>query len=150
MSQSLVKNTIHLIYSVQDRRAMLVDNIREELNAYTIGILRQYECQPIQMNSRPDHAHLLLALSPKYALSFVVEQLKNGTSKWIKTRDADFASFSWQPGYAAFSVSDEQIPNVKNYIMNQAQHHEGMTFQDELLNLLKHAGLEYDERYMWK
>jgi REP element-mobilizing transposase RayT len=129
---------------------MLIDNIREELHAYTIGILRQYECQPIQMNSRPDHAHLLFALSPKYALSFVVEQLKKGTSKWMKARDADFASFSWQPGYAAFSVSEEQIPIVKNYIINQVKHHGCMTFQDELRTLLKHAGLEYDERYIWK
>ncbi|MHB9134361.1 MAG: IS200/IS605 family transposase [Armatimonadota bacterium] len=148
MSQSLVRNAIHLVYSVQDRRAMITDAIRGELHAYTIGILRHYECHPIQTNSVVDHAHLLFALSPKYALADIVEQVKRGTSKWIKTKGSDFALFSWQPGYAAFSVSEDQIHQVKQYIMRQAEHHHGVTFQEELRSLLTKAGLEFDERHL--
>jgi hypothetical protein len=40
--------------------------------------------------------------------------------------------FHWQNGYAAFSVSQSNIDEVKKYIENQVEHHRKMTFQDEL------------------
>jgi len=35
----------------------------------------------------------------------VVEMVKTSSSKWIKTKAAEFAEFHWQSGYGAFSVS---------------------------------------------
>ena len=49
------------------------------------------------------------------------------------------AEFYWQNGYAAFSVSQSNVPIVKRYIENQEEHHRKMTFQDELRALLERA-----------
>jgi mono/diheme cytochrome c family protein len=57
--------------------------------------------------------------------------------------------FSWQAGYGAFSVSESQIDTVVHYIETQEQHHQKMTFQDELVSLLKKHNVEFDERYLW-
>jgi hypothetical protein len=57
--------------------------------------------------------------------------------------------FSWQEGYAAFSVSPSQVPVVKNYIRNQQEHHRKRSFEDEFVRLLKNCGIEFDSRYVF-
>jgi hypothetical protein len=39
--------------------------------------------------------------------------------------------FSWQTGYASYSVSESVVENVFQYIKNQKQHHQKKTFQQE-------------------
>jgi len=50
---------------------------------------------------------------------------------------------------AAFSVSLSQKQAVLDYIANQEEHHRKMTFNEELIALLKKHEIEYDERYLW-
>jgi hypothetical protein len=57
--------------------------------------------------------------------------------------------FSWQEGYAAFSVSSSQVPVVKKYIRNQEEHHRKRSFEAEFVALLRRSGVEYDERYVF-
>jgi putative transposase len=57
--------------------------------------------------------------------------------------------FHWQNGYAAFSVSESNVEQVKRYIQKQEEHHRKMSFQDELRALLKRHQVAYDERYVW-
>lgn len=58
------------------------------------------------------------------------------------------SSFSWQEGYAAFTVSPSATTAVKHYIEQQEQHHARHTFVDELKDLLEKAGIDYDEKYL--
>ncbi len=57
--------------------------------------------------------------------------------------------FHWQAGYAAFSVSQSNIEAVREYILNQAEHHTRQTFQVELRDWLRRYEIEWDERYVW-
>ena len=52
--------------------------------------------------------------------------------------------FSWQTGHAAFSVSPSKLAAVKSYIRNQREHHKNRTYEEELVELLNLAGIEYD------
>jgi putative transposase len=38
---------------------------------------------------------------------------------------------------------------VKAYILNQAEHHKTMTFQEEFRAMLVRHGIEFDEKYLW-
>lgn len=76
-------------------------------------------------------------------------QVKKGSSKWMKTYGTKNGDFRWQNGYAAFSVSESNVPDVRRYIENQREDHRKMTFQDELRALLTRHGVELDERYVW-
>lgn len=96
-----------------------------------------------------DHIHVLFPLSKNHALAKVVEEVKTGTSKWIKSQNKRFTKFHWQRGYGAFSVSPSNLEQVKRYIERQEEHHRRRTFQDELRQLLKRHGVEFDERYVW-
>jgi putative transposase len=149
MSQSLVQNLLHLVFSTKHRAPLLTADIRPEMNSYLAGILRAWDSPAILVNSVEDHVHLLFALSKNHALKKVVEEVKKGSSKWVKTKGPAFADFYWQAGYGAFSVSQSNVEAVRRYIANHEEHHRKMTFQDELRSLLKNHGIEYDERYVW-
>jgi putative transposase len=129
MPQSLAKLLVHLIYSTKNREVVLGNEIRDELHRYTAGILRELESPAILVNSVPDHVHILYAHSKNYSPSKIVEEVKKGSSKWLKTKGPAYPGFHWQNGYGAFSVSQSGVPAVMKYIAEQEEHHRHKTFQ---------------------
>jgi REP element-mobilizing transposase RayT len=123
--------------------------IRADLNAYMAGILQEWDSPALIIGSVADHAHLLLCLSKNHSLSKIVEQVKKGSSKWIKTQKPKYANFQWQNGYGAFSVSQSNVRRVKAYIAEQEEHHRRRTFEDEFRALLRRHQIEFNEKYVW-
>jgi len=151
MAQSLAKILVHTVFSTKERRPYLRDQaLREEMHRYLGGILSNPKCQPIIIvGGVEDRVHLLSALSRTSSAAEMVKELKRGSSLWIKTKSASLQDFNWQNGYGMFSIGFSQIPTVKNYIVNQEEHHRQITFQDEFRALLQRYQIEYDERYVW-
>jgi hypothetical protein len=81
--------------------------------------------------------------------SDLMRVVKTNSSKWIHETLPEMAGFAWQNGFGAFSIGRSQVPEVKRYIDNQAEHHKRYSFQDEFLRMLEQHELEYDERYIW-
>jgi len=150
MPQSLAKILIHTVFSTKDRRPLLRNTeLRQELHRYLGGILTNLECQPIIVGGVEDHVHLLCALSRTRHVADVVKELKRGSSLWLKTRNQDLQTFSWQNGYGAFSIGFSQIESVREYIASQEDHHRKISFQDEFRLLLQRYQIDFDERYVW-
>jgi len=149
MAQSLAKNIIHLIYSTKNRTPYLGPTYREKLYAYQAGIFDQWDSPAILIGGVADHVHALFALSKNHRLTRIVEEVKKGSSKWLKTVDKNLASFHWQNGYGAFSVSQSNVTQVCRYIEAQQEHHRKASFQEEYRIFLKRHGIEFDERYVW-
>jgi putative transposase len=93
--------------------------------------------------------HLLCALSRTCTPADVVKEVKRGSSLWIKSKSAGLYDFSWQSGYGMFSIGFSQIPDLKQYILKQEEHHHRLSFQDEFRTLLQRYDIEFDERYVW-
>jgi REP element-mobilizing transposase RayT len=85
------------------------------------GILKNMDSPAIKINSVTDQVHILFRLSKNHALAKVVEEAKKASSKWMK--EEGVKGFTWQIGYAAFSVSSSKVEVVTNYIINQKEHH---------------------------
>ena len=149
MPQSLAKLLVHLIYSTKNREPVLEDQVRDELHSYSAGILRELESPAILINSVEDHVHILYAHSKNYSPSKIVEEVKKGSSKWLKTKGPAYATFHWQNGYGAFSVSQSGVAEVVKYLENQKEHHWRRTFQEEYREFLNRYAVPYDERYVW-
>src|SRR5450631_1243301 len=49
--------------------------------------------------------------------------------------------FAWQTGYGAFTVSESNRSRVVEYILHQEEHHRKMTFEEELIAILKKQGI---------
>jgi len=149
MSQSLVKNLVHLVYSTKHREPWIPKGHRDALFAYQAGIFKQWESPALVIGGMEDHVHALFALSKNYPLKKLVEEVKKGSSKWMKSDGPRSCEFSWQAGYAAFSVSQSSVEAVQQYIERQEEHHRKMTFQDELRTLFARHEMGFDERYVW-
>ena len=150
MSQSLVKNLVHLVFSTKHRMSWIPEEVQDGLYAYLAGIFKEWESPAIVIGGVEDHVHALFSLSKNHAVKKIVEEVKKGSSKWMKTSEGtENQEFHWQNGYAGFSVSNSNVESVKRYIQNQKEHHRHKSFQDELREFFKRQGIEYDERYVW-
>ena len=94
--------------------------------------------------------HLLVSQSKNIALSDLLQEIKQGSSLWIKSQGDAFENFHWQDGYAAFSVGQSEVSNLKRYIAGQKEHHRKQSFKEELIQFFEEYGLAYDERYLWR
>ena len=72
--------------------------------------------------------------------------MKKESSTWAK-ENFD-RRFTWQEGYAAFTVSPTATHAVRRYIATQEAHHRKHSFVDELRELFNAAGIEFDEKYL--
>lgn len=145
--QSLATVLVHAVFSTKDRTPWLISEIRRELHPYLVGVLANIGCPSIQTGGVEDHVHILFRLSRTASLSQVIEKAKSSSSKWMKTKGVP--NFAWQAGYGAFSVGPGEANRIVAYIRGQEEHHRNVSFQDELRGLLREAGLEFDERYLW-
>ncbi len=150
MSQSLANILLHVVFSTKSRAPYLdTDAVREGMNAYLVGTLRNIGCPSLATNCVPDHVHVLCQLSRTLTVAKLVEEIKTSSSKWIKQEHPRLTDFHWQAGYGAFSVSQSNVEQVRQYIANQESHHRQRTFQDEFRELLRRHELEWDEQYVW-
>jgi putative transposase len=149
MAQSLAKLYVHLIFSTKNRQPNLADDIRPDLHDYFGGILRDLACPAIEVNTEPDHAHILLLLARTATLSEVVANVKRGSTTWLKSHGGAYSEFHWQAGYGAFSVSQSALVEVRAYIRNQREHHRRLSFQDEFRAFLRRHGVAFDEAFVW-
>ena len=93
----------------------------------------------------PDHLHCLFLLSPQKSIAEVIKQIKGSSSHYINQNNLIIDKFSWQTGYAAYSVSESVVDKVHNYIHNQKQHHAKKTFQQEYDEFIKLYGLDNEK-----
>ncbi len=104
----------------------------------------------LQINSMPDHIHMLIGLRPDQALSALVQNIKSETSKWINENNFCEGKFHWQDGFGAFSYSKSQLSNLIRYIINQEEHHHKKTFLEEYKSFLKAFEVDWEEKYIFE
>jgi putative transposase len=143
---SYVTNFVHCVFSSKGRVDSIPAAIRERLYAYIVGTAKNLGIELLAVNGTANHIHILIALSSKCPLSHAVRDIKANSSRWMSENGPPF---SWQQGFGAFSVSPSQVKVVKDYIRNQAMHHQKRSFEDEFLLLLKKSGVAYDPEHVF-
>src|ERR1700687_240152 len=123
---------------------MVPHDLTPTLHGYIVGILDNLGSPSIQTGGTRDHVHVLFSQSRTLAIAKGVEEIKKSSSKWMKGQG--MSSFTWQAGYAVFSVSESQKAAVVRYIQRQEAHHRRVGFQKEIREFLVRHGVSYDER----
>ena len=148
MPNTFTQIYIHSIFSVKGRDNNIGNSWKDELYKYITGIITNKKQKLIIINGMPDHLHLLIGLKPDKALSDLIRDVKNNSSKFINEKKFVYGKFSWQEGFGGFSYSDSQLDKIINYIRNQEKHHIRKSFKEEYIEILKKFKIEYDERYL--
>lgn len=127
---------------------MISDEWRNRLHAYLGGIVRGLEGVPLAVGGVADHVHLIVGLKTSHRIDYLSRDLKADSSEWVHKKIGK-TKFAWQKRYGVFSVSPSSIEGVQRYVLNQEEHHRRKTFQEEYVELLKAANIEYDDKFLW-
>ena len=150
MANTYSQITLHIIFAVKGRENLLSSNHRKELYKYISGIIKNKGQKLFAINGMSDHVHILLSIDPKIAISDLVRDIKNNSSKFINEKRWFRGKFIWQEGFGVFSYSRSQRAQVISYIANQEQHHKKFNFKEEYRNLLSEFEVDYDVRYIFQ
>jgi putative transposase len=123
---------VHVVFSTKGRRHDMYKAMREPLLSYICGVGVNEEVKLLCVNALAEHVHLLLRIKPSHNISMIVNKLKANSSRWIHQTYPDLQLFEWQPGFSAFSVSESAAGDVMKYIERQEEHHQRVSFGDEL------------------
>ncbi|MEO7530892.1 MAG: IS200/IS605 family transposase [Sediminibacterium sp.] len=140
---------IQLVFAVKGRQSLIPKNHREELHKYITGIVQNREQKMLSIFCMPDHAHLLVSLTPAISISDLTRDIKAGSSNFINKNLWINQKFNWQEGFGAFSYSKSQIDSVIKYILNQEEHHKKISFKEEYIDFLKKFEIDYDLKYLF-
>jgi REP-associated tyrosine transposase len=149
MSHTYSNLLSHLIFSTKERARLIDPELKPRLFEYMNGIVVENGGQVLSLDGVADHVHMLWKLPPSLAVADMARVLKTNSSKWVHDTWNSRSGFAWQTGYAAFSVSQSNVPAVARYIERQETHHRRTTFQEEFTEFLVRHGIQYDPRYMW-
>jgi REP element-mobilizing transposase RayT len=142
MSHSFNKIWIHAIWATKEREPFINSNVEEKLHEFIKGELNSQGCRVGIINGMPDHVHCLFLLNPNKPIAEVIKQIKGSSSHFVNQNNLVKEKFSWQTGYAAYSVSESVFEKVFKYIQNQKTHHQKKTFQQEYEEFIRLNGLD--------
>ncbi len=141
---------IQIVFAVQGRYSLISSTWEEELYKYTTGIVTNKGQKLLAINGMPDHIHILIGMKPSCCLSDLVREIKKSTNEFIKNKKFIKHKFHWQEGYGAFSYHHSDLNKVIDYLNNQKEHHNKITFKEEYISLLQEFNINYEDSYLFE
>ena len=138
----------HIVFSTKERFPFIKNELKPRLYDYIGGTIRGIGGICLEIGGVEDHIHFIVKLKPTLLVPKLLQELKPNTTNWAKREI--HPKFEWQNGYGGFTIGESQIEGVRRYIQKQEEHHKKVSFEAEFKDLLKNAGIEFDERYLWR
>ena len=148
MASTYLSLHYHIVFGTKNRMPLIAAAWRPRLHEYLGGTIRGLGGIPEAVGGVADHVHLLVGLPSTHCLADVVREVKKSTTAWVNDGVVGDGKFSWQSGYAAFTVSATSCQAVREYIAYQEEHHRIKSFREEWIAMLDKAGIAYDPRFL--
>ncbi len=144
MSHSLTCIWIHAIFGTKFRDSLILPEFETKLHAHIkMQLEEDLGCRVRVINGTSDHVHVLFLLNPNFAVKDILKNVKGESSHWVNQASFTHRKFAWQTGYAAYSVSESNLPVVEKYIQNQKEHHRKNAFLEECQEIAREHGLQF-------
>src|SRR5436190_11759689 len=116
---------IHFVWSTKNRHPFLETvDLRRVVWQHIAENARRKEILVDIVGGYSDHCHCLLALGTNQNISTIIQLLKGESSYWINKNSLCRQKFAWQEHYYGTAVSENDLPQVRNYIKDQESHHQ--------------------------
>ena len=119
MSHSYANNYVHAVYSTKDRRDLIPPEFEKRLYSFMAAIADGHKIPLVAAGGMANHTHLLFLLPATISLASAINIFKTNSSRFLHERGL---GFQWQ---------------------------NGMTFDEDFLELLKMAGVSYDPKHVF-
>jgi REP element-mobilizing transposase RayT len=138
MPNSFFQIAVHLVFSTKNWKRFIKPEARQEMHSYVGGIINNLKGKTVIINGTSDHIHILCFVPKDITIPEFIAKIKANSSKWYSQKFD--GRFGWQEGYAAFSVGMSNLYQVKNYILNQQEHHTLQSGMEEYEQMLQASG----------
>ena len=150
MGDTYVQAYFHLVFAVQNRKALIQKSWKGRLEKYITGIVQNNGHKLIAIGAERDHIHIFIGYNLNQTIPDLVEKIKTSSNQFINEERLSYYKFSWQKGYGAFTHSHSNLSIVANYVENQEEHHKRTTFQEEYIKMLKDFDVAYKPQYLFE
>ena len=125
--RNYLANTLHLIWSTQNRQPFITPDIEVRLHDFLAGVAHRKGCDVLAVGGTENHVHILLTFPSTIRLCDLIRDLKAGSSHFMSETLKPDTWFDWQNNYASIAVSPSHRKLIIAYIKNQKQHHDNGT-----------------------
>lgn len=132
-SHTYVKVYHHLVWSAKDREPLMDHRFRENLYKFIGSVMVKHGWHLLAIGGTADHIHIFFCVQKMHEISDIVRCLKANSSQFVRCNFTK--NFGWQEGYGWFSCTNITIDDLKRYIMNQENHHDKESYDDEMAYL---------------
>lgn len=145
-TMSAVNALFHIVINTYCRETTLPLQYSDNLYRYIARVVEGKHSVLYAINGIENHIHLLVGLHPSVSLSDFVRDIKLSSTQMIKKNFNLYPRFrGWGKEYGAFSYALRDKNMVERYILNQREHHQRVTFEEEYRKLMENAGIEWNE-----
>lgn len=112
----------HVIFTTKYRRKVISETVEEKLKAIIYEKQAAYGYEIIEIETMPDHVHLLIDCNPQNGVCEIVRKIKGVTSRIIRETCPEVKSripCLWTRSKFISSVGAVSIEIVKKYIEEQ-------------------------------
>jgi REP element-mobilizing transposase RayT len=127
----------HFVFTTLHRLPLIGDQLRERIEKYITGIVKNNECLLYAIYANPEHVHFLISRSPNISEETIATTVANSSERFINENKFCQGKFKWQDTCSAFSVSKREVEKVCNYIYNQPEHHRRTSYMEEYETFIK-------------
>ena len=112
----------HIVWCPKYRRPVLEGAVDARLKQIIREVCAERECSLIELETMPDHVHLLVECDPQYGIHRLVKQVKGRSSRLLRE---EFPSLKrrlptlWTNSYFVATVGGAPLEIVKQYVENQ-------------------------------
>lgn len=112
----------HVIFCPKYRRKVLVNEVKNRLQAIVQEVAEEMDVDIIEMETAPDHIHLLVSVDPQWGISRFIKTLKARSSRILR---AEFPHLRrklptlWSNSYLVTTLGGAPLAMAKPYIENQ-------------------------------
>lgn len=111
----------HLIWCPKYRRRVLGGAAELRLKQIIDGVVAEFGGMVIEVETMPDHVHLLVELPPQVAVSKLVQTLRGRSSRRLRQEFPYLARMEclWAPSWFVSTVGGASLEVVRRYVENQ-------------------------------
>lgn len=112
----------HVVWCPKYRRPVIEGAVDARLKQIIREVCAERECNIIEVETMPDHVHLLVECDPQYGIHRLVKQVKGRSSRLLRE---EFPSLKrrlptlWTNSYFVATVGGAPLEIVKQYVENQ-------------------------------
>ncbi|MCK4451214.1 MAG: IS200/IS605 family transposase [Anaerolineae bacterium] len=118
----------HFVWGTKNREPLIAPEWEDSLHNVIAAKATELGALVHAVGGTEDHAHLVVSVPPKIALSTFIGQVKGNSSHFVNHELNVDIHFAWQAEYGVVSFGGKMLDVVAGYAKNQRKHHtEGTT-----------------------